>query len=184
MRGYRRSAARFVALTLAFIGATSPLDVLNAQAEARCSCKTEIPGTMQRALVLQAGGWLVDLDGTVLAARAELPMGRSGRWLFVPGFTYAHGYLRSPTNTGTLVPEALFHFQLSRGRVRPYVGGGAGLSLANLLDRTIVGVMTVGAGLRTDLTAQWGARLEADMRIFGDFEAGSVGWGLGVARRF
>ena len=184
MRGYRRSAARFVALTLVFIGATSPLDVLNAQAEARCSCKTEIPGTMQRALVLQAGGWLVDLDGTVLAARAELPMGRSGRWLFVPGFTYAHGYLRSPTNTGTLVPEALFHFQLSRGRVRPYVGGGAGLSLGNMLDRTIVGVMTVGAGLRTDLTAQWGARLEADMRIFGGFEAGSVGWGLGVARRF
>jgi hypothetical protein len=184
MRGYRRSAARFVALTLGFIGATSPLDVLNAQAEARCSCEKEVPRTMQRALVLQAGGWLVDLDGTVLAARAELPMGRSGRWLFVPGFTYAHGYLRSSTNTGTLVPEALFHFQLSRGRVRPYVGGGAGLSLANLLDRTIVGVMTVGAGLRTDLTAQWGARLEADMRIFGDFEAGSVGWGLGVARRF
>jgi hypothetical protein len=184
MSVYHRSAARFGALTLAFIGATSPLDVLNAQAEARCSCEKEIPGTMQRALVLQAGGWLVDLDGTVLAARAELPMGRSGRWLFVPGFTYAHGYLRSPANTGTLVPEALFHFQLARGGVRPYVGAGAGLSLGNLLDRTIVGVMTVGAGLRTDLTAQWGARLEADMRIFDDFEAGSVGWGLGIARRF
>jgi hypothetical protein len=139
---------------------------------------------MERALVLQAGGWLVDLDGTVVAARAEFPMGRSGRWLFVPGFTYAHGYLRSSINTGTLVPEALFHFQLSRGRIRPYVGGGAGFSLANLLDRTIVGVMTVGAGLRSDLTSQWGARLEADMRIFGDFEAGTVGWGLGLARRF
>jgi hypothetical protein len=52
------------------------------------------------------------------------------------------------------------------------------------LDRTIDGVITAGAGLRADLTSEWGARLEADTRIFGDLEAGSVGWSVGVARRF
>jgi hypothetical protein len=126
---------------------------------------------------------MVDVDATVVAARVELPLGHSGRWLFVPGLTYGHGPLRGPTQTDVLVPEALMHFQLARGRFRPYVGGGVGLSLINLLDRTIDGVVTVTSGLRVDLTPQWGARLEADTRIF-SLEAGSVGWGLGVARRF
>ncbi len=48
--------------------------------------------------------------------------------------------------------------------------------------RSINGVVTVGAGLRIDMTPEWGARLETDVRMFG-FEAGSVGWGLGIARR-
>ena len=111
-------------------------------------------------------------------------MGQSGQWLFVPGLAYAHGDLRSPggPRTDVLVPEALFHFQLAQGRLRPYLGGGAGISLINLLDRTFDAVITVGAGVRLDLTAEWGARLEADSRMFG-FEAGSVGWSLGVARR-
>ncbi len=138
----------------------------------------------QRSVVLQGGGWLVDLDATVGTVRAELPMGQSGRWLFVPGLTFAHGDLRTgSTQTDVLVPEALFHFQLTQGRFRPYVGGGAGLALINLFDRTINSVVTVASGLRMDLSPEWGARLEADARISG-FEAGSVGWGLGIARRF
>jgi outer membrane protein W len=81
------------------------------------------------------------------------------------------------------VTEALFHFQLTQGRFRPYVGGGAGLALVNLFDRTFNAVVTAASGLRADLTPRWGVRLEADLRISG-FEAGSVGWGLGIARRF
>jgi hypothetical protein len=111
-------------------------------------------------------------------------MGRSGRWLFVPGLTFAHGDLRTgPTRTDVLIPEALFHYQLARGQFRPYIGGGAGVALVNLLDRTINGVLTVASGLRVDLSPRWGARAEADVRFFG-FEAGSVGWSLGLARRF
>jgi hypothetical protein len=166
----------------ALLSAAPASRVLHAQTDVDCGCGSA--GTGERAMVLQGGGWLVDLDGTVLAARAELPVGRSRRWLFVPGLTYAHGDLRSPTSTDALVPEALLHFQLARGRVRPYLGGGAGLAIFNLQDRTLDGVITAAAGLRADLTPRWGARLEADMRIFGNLRAGSVGWGLGVARRF
>jgi hypothetical protein len=157
------------------------------QAQTTLECKCTQPYTLgsQRSLVLQGGGWLVDLDATVVAARVELPMGRSGRWLFVPGLTFGHGDLQTgPTQTDVLVPEALVHYQLSRGRFRPYVGGGAGLSLVNLLGRTLNGVVTVASGMRFDLTPQWGARVEADMRIFGFTRAGTIGWGLGISRRF
>jgi hypothetical protein len=68
--------------------------------------------------------------------------------------------------------------------VRPYVGGGAGFAFTSLADRTVDGMVMVASGMRVDLTPQWGARLEADMRIFGQFTHGTIGWGLGVARRF
>jgi hypothetical protein len=140
--------------------------------------------TGRPSLILQGGGWLVDLDATVGALRAELPLGQSGRWLLIPGVTFAHGDLRTgPTQTDVIVPEALFHFQLTQGRFRPYVGGGAGLALVNLFHRKVNSVVTAASGLRVDLTPEWGARVEADLRFFGS-EAGSVGWGLGIARRF
>jgi hypothetical protein len=171
-------------LSLGALMSTPATGGLQAQTALDCKCREGSDNGGLRSLVLQGGGWMVDVDATVVAARVELPLGRSGRWLFVPGLTYGHGPLRSSTRTDVLVPEAMVHFQLARGQFRPYVGGGAGLALINLLDRTIDGVVTVASGLRVDLTPQWGARLEADTRIFGTFKAGSVGWGLGVARRF
>jgi hypothetical protein len=155
------------------------LAVMSISASGRLEAQTGAP-----SLVLQGGGWSVDMDATVGAVRAEIPLGQSGRWLFVPGLTFAHGDLRTgPTQTDVFVPEALFHFQLTQGRFRPYVGGGAGLALINLFDRTVNSVVTIASGLRMDLSPEWGARLEADARVSG-FKAGSVGWGLGIARRF
>jgi hypothetical protein len=134
--------------------------------------------------VLQAGQWFADVDGTVGAIRAELPMGRTGRWLFVPGLIYAHYSLgASPTQVDLLAPEALVQLQLGQGGIRPYVGGGAGMVLVNMFH-TLDPVVSLGAGVRADLTSQWGARLELDTRAFGQFEAGSLGWSVGVARRF
>jgi hypothetical protein len=177
-----RSLPLLLALVSLLGGAAS--GGLQAQTLQPCPCSSGPVPISQRALLLQGGGWLVDMHGTVLAARAELPLGQNGRWLIVPGLTFAHGDLRTgPTQRDVLVPEAFFHFQLARGQIRPYVGGGAGLSLVNLLDRTINPVVTVASGLRADLSPDWGARAEADLRFFG-FEAGTVGWSVGIARRF
>lgn len=137
-------------------------------------------------VVLQAGKWYGDLNGMIVGAiRTELPLDRTGRWLLVPGVTYAHyTLLRSPVpEVDLLAPEALVHLQLAGGRLRPYVGGGAGIVLVNMFH-TVDPVLSLGAGLRADLTRDWGARFELDTRVFGQFDAGSVGWSFGIARRF
>ncbi|MEA2724854.1 MAG: hypothetical protein QOH59_2625 [Gemmatimonadales bacterium] len=138
----------------------------------------------QPSLVLQAGQSYLDVDGIVGAVRAEFPLDRGGRWLLIPGVTYAHYTLGSPSpQVDFFAPEALVHLQLGQGRIRPYVGGGAGLVLINMLH-TFDPVLSVGTGLRADLTPTLGARLELDARAFGVFKAGSVGWNLGLAQRF
>jgi hypothetical protein len=148
----------------------------------------QVPGPnapqAQRSLVLQAGQWYLDVDGIVAAARAELPLDHGGRWLLVPGVTYAHYTLRSPVPTIDLIaPEVLVHLQLGQGRIRPYVGAGAGVVLMNMFH-TFDPVLSVGTGLRADLTPSLGARVELDARTFGQLKAGSVGWSLGLAQRF
>jgi hypothetical protein len=134
--------------------------------------------------VLQAGQSYLDVDGIVAAARAELPLDAAGRWLLLPGVTYSHYSLgSSTTRIDFFAPEALVHLQLGQGRVRPYVGGGAGVVLINMFN-TFDPVLSVATGLRTDLTPSLGMRLEVDARAFGQFKAGAVGWSLGLAHRF
>jgi hypothetical protein len=136
------------------------------------------------SLVLQAGQSYLDVDGVVGAVRAELPLGGGGRWLVIPGVTYAHYSLgASSPQIDFIAPEALVHFQLGQGRIRPYVGAGAGMVLVNMLH-TFDPMLSLGTGLRADLTPNLGARLELDTRSFGTFQAGSVGWSLGLAQRF
>jgi hypothetical protein len=138
----------------------------------------------QPSLVLQAGHSYLDVDGIIGAARVELPLDRTGRWLLIPGVTYAHYTLRSSSpQIDFVAPEVLVHLQLGQGPVRPYVGGGAGLVLINMFH-TFDPVLSAGTGLRADLTPTLGARLELDARAFGKFKAGSVGWSLGLAQRF
>lgn len=77
-------------------------------------------GLAQRNLVLQGGQWYLGVDGVVAAARAELPLDRDGRWLLVPGVTYAHYTLNSlEPHIDLFAPEALVHLQLVRGASVP-----------------------------------------------------------------
>jgi hypothetical protein len=150
--------------------------------------QAQVPGPSgllaQHTFVLQAGQWYLDVDGIAATARVELPLDYRGRWLLVPGVTYAHYTLFSPRPHGDLIaPEALIHLQLGQGKLRPYVGGGAGVVLINMFH-TFDPVLSFGTGLRADLTPSLGARVGLDARAFGQFKAGSVGWSLGLAQRF
>ena len=139
-----------------------------------------------RALVLQAGQWYEDVNGMIVASiRAELPLAGNGHWLIVPGVTYAHfTYEDTPVpEVDLLAPEVLVHLQLGQGWLRPYVGGGAGIVLVNMFHK-VDPVLSLGAGMRADLTPRLSARIEVDTRMFGQFNAGSVGWSVGLARRF
>ena len=137
-----------------------------------------------RAWVMQAGHWYTDVDGVVGAIRAELPLSHTSRWLLVPGVTYSHYTLNSsPTGLDLFAPEALLERQFGRGQLRPYVGAGAGLVLINMFH-TVDPLVSFVSGLRADLGAEWGARLELDTRAFGGSQAGAVGWSIGVARQF
>ena len=137
----------------------------------------------QRALVLQGGQWHADLQGTVAAVRVELPASRDSRWLLVPGLSYAHYSYVTATRIDVLVPEAVIHLQLAQGPIRPYVGGGAGLALINVIH-TVDPELLLEAGVRADLRGGWGMRVGLDARSFGRFEAGTVGWTFGMARQF
>lgn len=176
----RVSPQRGLILSLLAAGA-----LLNAAPKLGTPLQAQAPASKtQPSLVLQAGQSYLDVDGMVGAARAELPLDRGGRWLLIPGVTYAHYTLRSPSpKVDFFAPEALVHFQLGQGKVRPYLGGGAGLVLINMFH-TFDPVLSVSTGLRVDLTPSVGARLELDARTFGEFKAGSVGWSLGLAQHF
>jgi hypothetical protein len=82
-----------------------------------------------------------------------------------------------------LVPEAVIHLQLTHGPIRPYVGGGAGLALINLIH-WVDPELLLETGVRADLSGGWGMRVGLDARSFGQFEAGAVGWTLGMAHQF
>jgi hypothetical protein len=138
----------------------------------------------QNALVLQGGGWLIDQDASVVAARAEFPLGRNGNWLLVPGITYARGEFKSSPRSSLLIPEIRFDREISHGKIRPFFGMGGGFSIGNLVDRQSSEMLTAASGVRADLGANWGVRMELEMRLAGGFVAGSAGWGLGIAHHF
>jgi hypothetical protein len=178
MRYYRLITLRLCSLSLAMLASVGRIQAQSTD----CRCDTGL--TSQTALVLQGGGWLIDQDATVFATRAELPISRTGRWLLVPGLTYARGDFKSSPRSSLLIPEVRLDWQISQGRIRPFVGTGAGFSIGNLIDRQSSEMLTAVSGLRADLSPDWGARLEVEMRLAGGFVAGSAGWGLGIARRF
>jgi hypothetical protein len=164
---------------------SATLALLTAAPRLGTPLQAQAPASRDRlSLVLQAGQSYLDVDGLVGAIRAELPLDRTGRWLVVPGVTYAHYSLGSSNpQIDFIAPEALVHFQLRQGRVRPYVGTGAGVVLVNMFH-TLDPVLSLVTGLRADLTPNLGGRLELATRSFGTFQAGSLGWSLGIAQRF
>jgi hypothetical protein len=140
------------------------------------------PAPLPRTIAVYAGAWNVDLRGTTGGVRLELPRPRHPRWTWVAALTYFDPSTNSPYRATVVASEGLVQYQLTGNSVRPYIGAGAGLAFGNLIH-TIDPVLSLGAGLQTDISDGWGARLEAGLRTFGRIRIGTVGWSFGVARR-
>lgn len=140
-----------------------------------------------RALALVGGAWQYDLSGTGTSAfgglRLELPVGRV--FVVEPGLTYAHYSSQFQTGVSYLLPEVQAQVQVPGRWVRPFLGGGVGLSHAwsgggSADDLTLTG----SVGTRVRVTDLWSARAELRVRSIDPFHATVAEWTLGIARRF
>jgi hypothetical protein len=140
-----------------------------------------------RALAVVGGAWQYDLSGTGTSGfgglRLELPVSRT--FLIEPGLTYASYSTQFDQGVSYLLPEVQAQLQIPGKWIRPFVGGGVGLSYAwasgtSATDLTLSG----GVGLRGRLTEMWSARGELRVRAIDPSHGSVAEWTLGLARRF
>ena len=121
------------------------------------------------------GAMQFDAGGTgtapVIALRAAVPL--VGSWLLGEGsFSYASlDEQFSDVGTRVGVAEGQLQFQLPLGRVRPYLGAGAGWFhyFNNAPPRATSPTYSAAAGLRIGLSPRLAARAELRLRIWNPY---------------
>ena len=140
------------------------------------------------AVALVAGAFQYDLSGVGTAPfaglRLELP--RSRAIVLEPGLTVArYAPQGSATDVWLLIPEVQLQLVRPGGRVRPFVGVGAGSSVAFGSGRTESDLtLSAGAGVRLRLSAAWAGRAELRLRAIDPWTGSAAEWTLGLARHF
>ena len=148
------------------------------------------PGTsaaQSRALAVVGGAWEYDLSGTGTSGfgglRLELPIRRF--LLIEPGLTYAHYSSQFDLGVSYLLPEIQAQIQIPGTWIRPFLGGGIGLSYAWAGGASATDLSLSGsAGVRVRLAEMWSARAELRARSIDPFHNTIAEWTLGIARRF
>lgn len=138
------------------------------------------------SLALVGGAWEYDLSGTgtswFAGARGSLPVG--GPLVFEPGVTYARYGSQGGSDVNYLIPEAQLQIESLRGGARPFLGIGAGPALGwSNGDSQIDLSLSVGAGVRFDVSPDWGARAELRVRSIDPWTGTVAEWTAGVSRR-
>jgi hypothetical protein len=139
------------------------------------------------------GAMQFDASGTgtapVIALRAAVPL--VGSWLLGEGnFSYASlDEQFSDVGTRIGVAEGQLQFQLPLGRVRPYLGAGAGWFhyFNNAPPRATSPTYSAAAGLRVGLSRRFAARAELRLRAWFPYASGNnnaAEWTGGLAYTF
>jgi hypothetical protein len=141
------------------------------------------------AVAIIGGAVQYDLSGTGTrgfgGVRAQVPVLR--HLVVEPGVTYMNyrlqGILRGP-RVAMWFPEVQLQAELPLGAVRPYLGAGAGIAVASLLDeRDVEATASVTGGARVALPGGWGAGGELRVRAVDPFTGTTAEWGVFLSRR-
>jgi hypothetical protein len=102
-----------------------------------------------------------------------------------PGLTYAHYSTQFGRGVSYLLPEIQAQIQVPGRCVRPFLGGGVGLSHAWVSGASANDLtLSAGAGTRVHLAELWSGRAELRVRAIDPFHGTVAEWTLGVARQF
>lgn len=146
-----------------------------------------LSSAQERALAVVGGAWEYDLSGTGTTGfgglRLEWPVNRVV--LLEPALTYARYTSQFGVGINYLIPELQGQVQLPGPVLRPFIGGGLGMSFAwrggaSATDLTL----SAGVGTRIRLAELWSARAEFRARSIDPFHSTIAEWTLGIARRF
>ena len=103
--------------------------------------------------------------GTGFAAALEFNWRPTPGLVIEPGVTYFTYKSQFPEQIHYLMNELSIQGELPLGRVRPFLGGGAGFAqVLNQENEDAVGTLHAVVGLRVDLSRTWAARGEMRAR--------------------
>ena len=101
--------------------------------------------------------------GTGFAAALEFNWRPMPGLVIEPGLTYFTYQSQFSERIHYLMNELSVQGELPLGRVRPFLGGGAGVAQVVEENEDLVATLHAVGGLRVDLSRAWGAR--AEMRV-------------------
>jgi len=137
------------------------------------------------ALSLALGPSPYDLSGTGtgFAVAAGLPWEPVAGLIVEPGVTFFTYSSQFETRFNYLFPELSVQAQLPRGRVRPFLGVGAGGAFVVSGPSETVATLHAVGGVRVAIDATWGVRSELRVRAVRPWVGNTADFLLGVSRR-
>lgn len=145
------------------------------------------PAAAQSLLTLTAGPSQYDLSGTgtapFAAVRVMVPV--HPVLSVEPSLGWMSYDSQFDDRTTLWFPEGQLVLHPWAGRVRPYLGAGAGVALVSGPgDDDIETTLSAALGALFDLNETWGVRGELRIRAVDPWVGTTADWGLGVTRRF
>ena len=134
---------------------------------------------------LAAGPSVYDLSGTgtTVAAAAQLAWEPLAALVIEPGLTFLTYEAQFQDRISFLFPELSVQAQLPGGRVRPFLGVGAGGAFAISGPGETVATLHAVGGARVHVNANWGLRGELRVRAVRPWSGNTADFLIGVSHK-